>query len=268
MKVTFVCCPKPFNKHFNDIQHNAIQSWKRLSVTRNVVVVGTDEGVEEYAKAHGCVYVPNVKINKWKTPLVNSIFEIGRQHTPENEMLCYINSDIILLDGFSDTVNAWAEQYHSTTKDVLIVGCRWNWHNPSAINFDDPNWKDITVAKAKADGKMHPQSGIDYFLHTKTTYPHIYPFAIGRYFWDWWLVGNCFKRNVMTIDTTATNFIIHQDSPWFQQGKVVRNRRKMYQTQEVKRNHSFDNYGKSIRDGTNWKSYRDPDTGKIGFKTK
>lgn len=234
------------------IQNNAIQSWLRLGITRNIVVVGKDEGVKEYAAKCNLIYEPDVKINKWNTPLVNSIFELGRKHTPDDQLLCYINSDIILLDTFADTVMSWYNQFADTTKDVLIVGRRWDWNTPKEVDFSNPDWQTVVTEQAKGDGRMHEYSGIDYFVHTKTTYPFIFPLAIGRYWWDWWLVGNCERRGVMTIDISPTAFIIHQNCPWYQQGKVVRNRKQMYQTEEVKRNHSFDNYGKSIRDGTTW----------------
>jgi hypothetical protein len=207
-----------------------------------------------------------VKKNKWNTPLVNDIFKIGSDYTSDSDLVCYINSDIILLDSFTDSINAWSAEYGNDVTEVLIVGRRWDWFNPKKIDFTKENWQEILTEQAKSDGRMHEYSGIDYFVHTKTTYPFIYPFAIGRYFWDWWLVGNCFRRNVMTIDISQTAFVIHQNCPWYQQGKVVRNRRKMYQTQEVKRNHSFDKYGKSIRDGTRWSSCNNQ--GKIQFQLK
>ena len=274
-KITFVCCPKPFNSDFSMIQHNAIQSWLKLEITRTVIVLGTDAGVKEYvldcneeqkSDKKQIIHHPDVKLNEWKTPLVNSIFEIGRHYTPDGELLCYINSDIILLESFSKTVVAWYDQFGTSTKNVLLVGKRWDWNNPKLIDFSLDNWEQTVVDTAKSDGRMHEHSGIDYFVHTKTTYPFIYPFGIGRYFWDWWLVGNCFRRNVMVIDITETAFVIHQNSPWFQGGKVVTDRKKMYQTPEVKRNHSFDKYGKSIKDGTNWHSVVMPD-GTIQFKT-
>ena len=250
--ITFVCCPKPFNEHFEMIQNNEIQSWLRLPITRNIVMVGKDKGVKECAEKHGMIYEPDVKTNRWNTPLVDSIFALGRKHTPKNQLLCYINSDIILLDSFAESVMAWYKEYGDKVRDVLIVGKRWDWFHPTSIDFTDNDWQTQVIAKAKGDGRMHEHSGIDYFIHTRTTYPFIYPFAIGRYWWDWWLVGNCYRRDVMTVDLSPTAFVIHQNCPWYQQGKIVTNRRKMYQTKEVKRNHSFDKYGRSIKNGTKW----------------
>lgn len=265
-KITFVCCPKPFNEHFSMIQDNAIQSWKRLTITRQIIVIGTDDGVEEYATSNGLVHYPSVKKNKWNTPLVDDIFAIGRDHTQKDDLVCYINSDIILLDSFSNTINAWCKRFGNVTKDVLIVGRRWDWFNPKKIDFTQDDWQRTVTQQAKQDGKMHEYSGIDYFVHTKTTYPFIYPFAIGRYFWDWWLVGNCYRRNIMTIDISSTAFVIHQNCPWYQQGKIVNDRKKMYQTQEVQRNHSFDRFGRNIKDGTRWMSLFN--RRKIQFKLK
>lgn len=266
---SIVCCPKPFNSDFSMIQSNAIQSWLRLPGLEKVIVVGDEQGTKDYVRSLNdsrVIFHPNVTRNEWNTPLVNSIFEIGWSYTTA-ELLCYVNADIILLDSFSQTLKAWMQcKQNPKSNSVLMVGLRWDWKQPEPVDFNRVDWQQHIVNKAKGNGEMHACSGMDYFVHTRSTFPVIFPFAIGRYFWDWWLVGNCFKRGIPTVDVSETVFAIHQDSPWFQNGKTVVNRRQMYQTEEVKRNHSFDNYGRHINNGTNQKSQWDGD--RIVFVTK
>lgn len=259
MSIVFVCCPKPFNELFSDIQNNAITSWLKLKETRNIVICGNEEGIESYAlalqkKDNRVIYHPNVERNKFGTPLVNSLFSIGKQYTTDADYLCFINSDIIALNDFSKSVNAFKDKYPSQEK-FLLIGQRWDWNKPEPIDFNNENWQDILKALALGNGKMHPESGIDYFLYSKKTFDFIYPFAVGKFWWDMWLVGNAFRRkDVMTVDITSTNFIVHQNTPWYQNGKPQTNAKAIWNTEEARINRSFDNYKKGIGEGTRYKT--------------
>jgi hypothetical protein len=260
--ITFICCPKPFTSEFHEIQNNAIVSWTKLKSVNQIIICGNETGVKEYAdqllrnvnrRNIEIIHIPNVPCNEYGTPLVDEIFKIGSSYC--EKYICYINSDIILLSDFDTTFQAYIAS--SNNDDCLIVGQRWDWFNPTSVNFNDANWEEGTKQKALSDGEMHAPSGIDYFLHTKTTYPFIYPFGIGKFWWDNWLMGNAYKReNVKTVDVTNTVFAIHQNSPWFQGNKALTQDKKQdfLKSAEVIKNHSFDNYGKVITNGTRYKS--------------
>lgn len=271
-KITFVCCPKPFTSEFYDIQDNAIMSWSKLKSTSKILICGDEIGVKEYAenlinivnrRKIEIIHVGSVPCNDYGTPLVDGIFQIGSKYC--DTYTCYINSDIILLSDFDKTFDEYVK-VNANTKDCLIVGQRWDWNNPIKINFNDPEWESHIKQTALKDGELHAPSGIDYFLHTKTTYPFIHPFAIGKFWWDNWLMGNAYKRaNVKTVDVTETVFAIHQNSPWFQGNKALSydKKQEFIKSTEVVKNHSFDNYGRVITNGTRYKSvYKD---GKISF---
>lgn len=267
MKLTFICCPKPFLPNYRDIQYNAIMSWIKLGEhsdkVKSIVICGIDEGVEDFAKSIkndaekvgiDVIYHANVKSNEFGTPLISDIFDIAKIYSGDDSCMCYVNSDIILLNDFMETFEAFVKEYPETKKFNLI-GLRYDWKHPKLIDFSKDNWRDELVCTVKNDGEMHPDTGIDYFIFSKDTFPFIHPFALGRQYWDQWLVGNAFRRtDVMTVDLSETVFIIHQDSPWLHEGQMHLNSLKMYNSVEGVRNRSFDSYVKTIGVGTRWKS--------------
>ena len=97
----------------------------------------------------------------------------------------------------------------------------------------------------------------------------MYDFAIGKLVWDRWLVGNAFRRDMVTIDVTNTTTVVHQNGPWYQvsqENPIVDKRKTLEESREVLINQSFDYYEKTIISGTRWKSVIDND--KIKFIKK
>ncbi len=84
-KLTIFTAPKPFkDTHISNIQYNAIRSWKKLEPDVSIVLIGDEEGVESVAKELDVYFVPDVKRNSQRTPLISSIFEIGRNINTES----------------------------------------------------------------------------------------------------------------------------------------------------------------------------------------
>jgi len=148
-----------------------------------------------------------------------------------------------------------------------MIGRRWDWHKPVKIDFSDDQWQEKIKKAALSDGHLHQDTGIDYFIHSKTTFPFVYDFAIGKFVWDQWLVGNAYRRNMYTVNLTNTVFAIHQDTPWFQYGKIQSQALAVQNTPEYRINRSFDNYRLTISRGTRWSSKRDAN-GNIVFGKK
>lgn len=272
-KITFVCCPKPFLPQYKDIQNNAIVSWTKLKCVNKIIICGKDEGVKEYTEnlktlvpeGLDIIYHPNLNVNSNGTPLVDHLFKICSNNT--EKYVCYINADIILLSDFDKTFQNYLKAYPDQ-KDFLLIGQRWDWYQPKAIDFSN-GWEKRVTHTAKNNGSMHQITGIDYFIHTKTTFPKMYPFALGKFWWDNWIVGNAYKRRpaVMCVDLTPTVFAIHQNSPWMVGKKLINDRRKALNCPEARKNKSYDPYGLNIGTGTTHKSAKDSN-GNIVFHPK
>ena len=72
--LTIFTTPKPFLGHTGIIQRNALESWRRLRPTAQILVFGDAEGAAEAAAAAGVRYVREIETNEYGTPLVSAVF--------------------------------------------------------------------------------------------------------------------------------------------------------------------------------------------------
>ena len=77
--ITLFSAPKPFtNPHIALIQRNALASWQALGSDVAVALVGDEPGIAEAAAEFGFTHLPQVAVNALGTPLISSIFALGR----------------------------------------------------------------------------------------------------------------------------------------------------------------------------------------------
>jgi len=204
--LTIFTAPKPFiDPHISNIQYNAIRSWKFLEPNVSVVLVGSEKGVEEIAKELNVAFEPSVKRNNHGTPLISSIFDIGR-NINSSSLLAYINADIIIFSNFLETSNYVAKKY----KKFLIVGQRWDLDINSKLNFQI-GWEEHLKQELKVRGKLHPRGGSDYFIYPRVCFEQLPDFAVGRAGWDNWMFYQARKQHWACIDATKSIQIIHQN---------------------------------------------------------
>lgn len=277
IQLLIAACPKPFVEPFNVIQQNAINSWTNMehpSINIHITLFGDEKGVQEASHQINCQHVKHIKKNKFGTPLVNDIFikinaqatQLQLQYPNDTIVCCYINADIITFNCMLDNIVDFIEtkktgiftQLDPTSDENvwLLVGCRWDTDNVPRIDFTNNNWKHDIKQQAIETGKDHGCWGIDYFIFGLDTFNYVYPFALGKFVWDRWLVGNVFRRDSIAVDITQTNFVIHQNGDWYQTctGGATSDRRALFSTEEVQINQSFDYYEKDINSGTRWET--------------
>ena len=202
--LTLFTTAKPNRGHFGIIQKNAIQSWLRLCPTPEIVLFGNDEGASELAEELGILHISKVACNEFGTPLISSMFETA-QNVSANRLVAYVNSDIILIGNFIDTISRIQKPL------FLIVGQRHDLDIDSKLNFNDSEWKSRLQSNCLSRGIPHNKTGIDYFIFSKGTFKEIPPFAIGRTSWDNWLVYAARATGVPVIDATNSIMAIHQN---------------------------------------------------------
>ena len=103
--------PKPFKGHIGVIQRNAIASWARLPSKPEIILFGDEEGTAQAARDLGVHHEPNIPRHEFDTPLMSGVFERGYAMT-DSPMICYINSDIILLGDFLGAVRQVRAKLH------------------------------------------------------------------------------------------------------------------------------------------------------------
>jgi hypothetical protein len=249
-KITFVCWPKPFNDQteYYPFQKNAILSWKNLDITKNIIVIGNEDGNEEFCKKYGLIHEPEVgELNSFGTPYLKSILKQAYKYCELGEPVCYINSDILLLEDFS-TLCEWFLNSDLSKENYLCAGQRWDWKTPKEIDFEDINWEEKIKPEIFSNGDLVPPYAIDYFLHKAYSFPieNLPPLAMGRLHWDRWLVGYAVRNFPTVVDFSPLTYCIHHETSYMLDGKKTS--KANYDTsEECKINCNIDpNYGMDI----------------------
>ena len=131
--LTIFTTPKDFKGHFAIIQENAIASWCKLQPEYQIILLGKGYRVSEIAKKYHALHIPDVKTSTTGTPLVSDLF-YKAQKIAKFPILAYVNSDVILLEDFSKSIQK------IKLKPFLVIGHRWELRVNHKINFDK-DWR-------------------------------------------------------------------------------------------------------------------------------
>ncbi len=205
-KLTLFTTTKPFQGHAGLIQRNAIQSWMKLDPRPEIILLGNEEGVAKICQELGLRHIPDVERNEFGTPLIRSLFDRA-QAASTNEILVYINADIILLSDFIPAIQKVSEKFDK----FLTIGQRSNFDIPGEINFSHPDWESQLRQLVSQQGKLEVGCAIDYFAFTKNLWSNIPPFAVGRPVWDNYTIYRTLADGIPVIDATQAIVAVHQN---------------------------------------------------------
>ncbi len=205
-ELTIFTAPKPFtDAHIAVLQRNAIRSWQALGNKVVVVLVGDEPGIAETARKLNVQHLPKVTKNHQGTPLISSIFELGRS-VNRSPLLAYVNADIILFPDFLDS----ALKVQEKLDKFLLVGQRYDLEVKQELVFRK-GWQVDLERAITEKGRLHPPMGSDYFIFPRTCFEQIPNFAIGRAGWDNWMIFKARWERWKVIDCTGSIHIVHQD---------------------------------------------------------
>lgn len=203
--LTLFTVPKPFDGEVEVIQRNALGSWQQLGEAVDVLLIGDELGTDRVAAEYGFRHIPEIKRNSSGTPLVSSAFELARRHS-EKQVLCYINADIIMLEGILFTLRKIQKRF----SDFLVAGQRWDFPLHQRLEFSD-GWQAKLWNQVEQQGELHPAAGSDYFLFPRQLFQNVPPFALGRSGWDNWMIYAGRKLRIPVVDATGVIQAIHQN---------------------------------------------------------
>ncbi len=230
--LTIFSIPKAFKGHIGVIQRNAIQSWTLLQPRPEIILFGRDEGTAELARELAIRHIPDVATNEFGTPLLNDLFQQA-EAAARFPALCYVNADILLLSDFVRAVGFAQKQFPKS----LLVSKRINLDVPEPLAFDS-GWEAALKLRAKTSGADEHYSGIDVFVFPKGIYPAIPNFAIGRLWFDHWLIKAVRLQNLPVIDASLISPLLHQRHDY---NHVPGGADQVWRGQEAERN--FQLYG-------------------------
>ena len=203
--LTIFATPKKFDGHIGVIQRNAIQSWTRMSPRPHIILFGTEAGTAETAREFGLVHVPTIQCNQWGTPLVSDLFAQAEKISA-SPVLSYVNSDIVLFDDFAQSL----ARVSALTQNFLTVGRRTDLDIKDELSFQN-GWAEALRRRARREGKLQIARSIDYFAFSRGLYPTMPPLAIGRFWWDNWLLWKARSLHAAVVDATREVLIVHQN---------------------------------------------------------
>lgn len=223
--ITIFTIPKPFIGHINIIQRNAIKSWTYLNPKCEIILCGNDHGTDEVAREFGIKCIPDVTCNEFGTPLLSSAFEKVK-NLAINDLMCYVNSDIIFLSDFIQSVK------RIELEKYLVIGNRWNIDINEEINFNDDGWEKRIINYVNNEGIVQPPLGSDYFIFKRfESLSNISEFAVGRPGWDNWFIYNARLKKYKVIDATKAIMAIHQNHDYSHMKKYHTEKAGTYQWQ-------------------------------------
>lgn len=202
--LTIFSIPKPFIGHIDIIQRNAIKSWVEIEPRCEIFLCGNDQGVAEVAAEFDLIHIPDIEKNEFGTPLLNSAFNIVQQKTV-NDLICYVNGDIILLNDVIDAIKMVSFHHY------LLLGQRWNLDINDPIDFNNSSWEKEMRAELASKGKLQPPFGSDYFIFPKEINWNMPEFAVGRPGWDNWIIYKARSLQIPVVDATREVTVVHQN---------------------------------------------------------
>jgi hypothetical protein len=223
--ITILAMPKPFQGHIGIIQRNAIKNWTRLKPKPEIFLFGEEQGTAELAAELRIGHLRDIHRSDLGTPLLNDLLKRAREAT-KTPLLAYVNSDIILLQGFQDAIIAVQQKF----SQFLAVASRWEIDLRGELDFagDEP----LRVEQLPAGHSGH-HTAIDVFVFTRDMYVDVPPLALGRAWFDQWLIKDALLRGVPVVDVTKVARAIHQQHDY---GHITGGQRGAYAGEEARRN--------------------------------
>lgn len=203
--LTIFATPKTPRGHLDVIQRNAIGSWKQLRPSPEIYLFGNDHGTAELAGDLQVSYLKDIGSNEFGTPLLNDLLRRARTlaRTP---LLCYVNSDIILLQEFQDAVCALSQRL----SEFLCVARRLNVDITVPLTFGK-NWQRAFENDVTVRGTLGGPLAIDVFVFPRELYADAPPLVLGRAWFDQWLIKDARTRGLPVIDVSRVAQAIHQN---------------------------------------------------------
>ncbi len=200
--VSILAMPKPFHGHIGVIQRNAITSWTKLSPRPEIFLFGEEEGTEQIADELGLTHLHDIERNEFGTPLLGDLIRRAREAT-DTRLLCYSNSDIILLQAFHTAVSAIAEKFSR------FLGVTHRWEIDVAEELDFNRAQPLSLRSLPSGTPGH-HTAIDVFVFDRELYAEVPDLAIGRAWFDQWLIKDALLRGIPVVDMTNVARAIHQ----------------------------------------------------------
>src|SRR2546421_12722393 len=153
-EVSLFCVPKAFDGHIGVIQRNALRSWRELGESCEILLLGSEAGVADAARAAGAVHLPDLLVDRDGFPRLDDAFRVA-QRVGRAPWLCYVNADIILAPKFIEV----ARRAIARVGDSLIISRRRDLDITEPLDFG-VGWAERVQAEARSNGALFTKFAI------------------------------------------------------------------------------------------------------------
>jgi len=204
--LTMVALPRPFQGHYGVIQRNAILNWTRLCPKPEIILFGNEEGTAEIARELGLRHAPTLDCNEYGTPLLSDLFEKA-QALARGNIIGFVNADIMFLGGFMEAV----QQVASWRDRFLMVGRRNSVNLDQPELYGSPEQEERLRALVQQQNLPVPPGATDYFVFPRGQFVRLPQFAVGRGYWDNWVLWETLSSKTPIVDASRMVLAVHQN---------------------------------------------------------
>ena len=204
--LTILALPRPFRGHYGVIQRNAILNWTRLSPRPEIILFGNEDGTGEIARELGLGHVPTLDCNEYGTPLLSDLFEKA-QALARGNIIGFVNADMMFLGGFMEAV----QQVASWRDRFLMVGRRNSVNLDQPELYDSPEQEERLRALVQQQNLPIPPGATDYFVFPRGQFVRLPQFAVGRGYWDNWVLWESLSSKIPIVDASKVVLCVHQN---------------------------------------------------------
>jgi hypothetical protein len=202
--LTVLATPKPFRGHVGIIQRNAIGSWTRLLPRPEIYLFGDEPGTTEIAAELHLHYLGSIARNEFGTPLLNDVLKRARE-LASTQLLCYVNCDIILVQEFLEAIARVQAVFPCFLAVAHRVNIDLRVHLDFAGGGEEKFRREILPHGVPGD-----HTAIDLFVFPLDAYLEVPPLALGRAWFDQWLIKEARRLKMPVVDITEVAPAIHQ----------------------------------------------------------
>jgi hypothetical protein len=225
--LTILAVPKAFAGHIGVIQRNAISSWTVLNPRPDIRLYGTEDGIAEAAASMGVRHETAIARNEFGTPMLDDLLHRARSFA-QTPLLCYVNSDIILLQEFLNAVTAIQKQF----PQFLAVAHRLNIDVDETLDFAQGGGDRLRREIIPKGAPGNP-TAIDLFVFPPNTFTNVPALVLGRAWFDQWLIKDARARGIPVVDITRVARAIHQNHEYLH---IAGGQQGAYWGEEARRN--------------------------------
>lgn len=202
--LTVFTTSKDFTGEDERNQVAALKTWLRCESIEQIILYGDALGAEEFCAANGIVHVKEVPTTALGTPLMDAMYNDARQRC-KTKWLGFLNCDIILPCDFDSAIKSLSSFDNQT---FLAVGTRLNFDWSSDVTLEGDYVAELTK-RARQNGTTSWPYGTDYFFQNARDFIQFPRVAVGRPYWDTWLLWYALSQGWLVVDLTPSTQVLH-----------------------------------------------------------